>query len=102
LFQSQEEQIHYLELRIQELINLIKIQKQKIIDDFLNILPEKELIQQLIASYLELKKTEKQKLPTRKLERKINSTKDELEEKLGEEFLDKLQPVLTDCEQLVS
>ncbi|CAG8626982.1 830_t:CDS:2 [Racocetra persica] len=99
-FEEQETEIKYLELRIQELTNLIKNQKQKIINDFLNVLPEKGLIQQLITTYLELKKTEKQKLPSRKLEKECNKFKDELEDRLGEEFVEKMQFILSDCEEL--
>jgi hypothetical protein len=64
-------------------------------------LPEKELIQQLITTYLEFKKAEKQKLPSRKLESECNKIKDELEDKLGEELVNKIQFILSDCEDLV-
>ena len=101
-FAEQETKINYLETRVQELTNLIKIQKEKIIQDFLNILPEKELVQQLITTYLEFKKVEKQRLSSRKLERECNRIKDDLEEKLGEEFVEKIQFILTDCEMLVN
>ncbi|CAJ0844786.1 3782_t:CDS:2 [Entrophospora sp. SA101] len=94
LFAEKEQQINYLELRVQELTNLIKTQKQKIIQDFLNILPEKELIQQLITTYLEFKKAEKQKLPSLKLKKQNQRIEDELIEKLGEEFVENLQPIL--------
>ncbi|CAJ0837041.1 20397_t:CDS:2 [Entrophospora sp. SA101] len=93
-FQEQEKQINYLELRVQELTQLIKQQKQKIIQDFLNVLPEKELIQQLITTCLEFKKAEKQKLPSRKLKKECQRIEDELEEKLGEEFVEKIQFIL--------
>ncbi|CAJ0885547.1 6556_t:CDS:10 [Entrophospora sp. SA101] len=99
-FQEQEKQINYLELRVQELTQLIKQQKQKIIQDFLNVLPEKELIQQLITTCLEFKKAEKQKLPSRKLKKECQRIEDELEEKLGEEFVEKIQFILSDCERL--
>jgi len=101
LFEEQETKINYLELRVQELTNLIKTQKQKIIQDFLNVLPEKELVQQLITTYLEFKKAEKQGSLSRKLKKECNKIEDRLEEKLGEDFVDKLQPILSDCEKLV-
>lgn len=101
LFAEKEQEINYLEIRVQELTQLIKNQKEKIIQDFLNVLPEKELIQQLITTYLEFKKAEKQGKPSRKLERECNKIKDKLEDKLGEEFVEKMQLILSDCEELV-
>ncbi|WNE40674.1 MAG: hypothetical protein mread185_000131 [Mycoplasmataceae bacterium] len=103
LFQEKEVQINYLEIRIQELVNLIKNQKQKIIDDFLNVLPEKDLIQQLITSYLEFKKADKQNLDNSlDLEDEYNDIKKELRKKLGNEFVRKIQHILSDCESLVN
>ncbi|CAJ0912271.1 9070_t:CDS:2 [Entrophospora sp. SA101] len=99
LFEEQETKINYLELRVQELTNLIKTQKQKIIQDFLNVLPEKELIQQLITTYLEFKKAEKQGSPSRKLKKECNKIEDVLEERQGEDFVDKLQPILKEQKQ---
>jgi hypothetical protein len=99
---SEAKEINYLETRVQELTQLIKSQKQKMIQDFLNVLPERELIQQLIATYLELKKAENQNLPSRKLKKECQIIEDKLEEKLGEEFVEKMQPILNDCEKIVS
>ena len=101
-FQDQEIKINYLEFRVQELTNLIKKQKKKIVQTFLQLFPEKDLLQELIINYLELTKLRKQKLPSRKLEKKCNKFKDELEDKLGEEFIEKIEFILTDCEELVS
>ncbi|WNE40080.1 MAG: Serine/threonine-protein kinase PknD [Mycoplasmataceae bacterium] len=100
-FTEQEKEINYLENRISELVNLIKSQKQRIIEDFLDILSEKELIQELITNHLELKKGESKKLPTRKLKKECQRIEDELEDRLGEEFVEKLQPILNDCEKIV-
>jgi len=99
--EEKTKEIFFLELRVQELINLIKTQKQKIIQDFLNVLPERDLIQQLITTYLEFKKAEKQSIPSRRLKKECNRIEDELEEKLGEEFVEKIQLILSDCENLV-
>ncbi|CAG8773694.1 23726_t:CDS:2, partial [Dentiscutata erythropus] len=90
-----------MELRIQELTNLIKNKKHKIVDDFLNILPEKKLIQQLITTYLEFKKAEKQRIPSRKLKKEFQKIEYELEDKLGEGFMENIQLILKDCEELV-
>lgn len=101
-FKRQEQEINYLEKRIQELINLIKNQKQKIIDDFLNVLPEKDLIQQLITTYLEFKKAEsKNSDNSLDLEDEYLEVKKELRKKLGTEFTKKLQPILSDCEKII-
>jgi Leucine-rich repeat (LRR) protein len=102
LFQEKEQEIIYLETRIRELANLIKTQKQKIINDFLNILSERELIQQLITTYLEFKKAEKQGISSIDLEDQYLEVKKELREKQGKEFMEKLQLILKDCEELVS
>jgi len=53
LFEEQEIEIKYLETRVQELFDLIKYQKNKIMSTFLRILPERELIQSLILTHLE-------------------------------------------------
>ncbi|CAG8611757.1 12848_t:CDS:2, partial [Racocetra fulgida] len=84
-----------------KLTNLIKNQKQKIFNDFLNILPEKELVRQLIVTYLEYKKGEKNRAPSLKLKKECCKIEGELEGKLGEEFVENLQLILNDCEELV-
>lgn len=101
-FNEKEKIINYLEIHIQNLVNYIKNQKEKIIEDFLNLLPEKDLIQELITKYLEFKKAENQNLQIRKLERACNKIKDDLEDILGEDFVENLQPILTGCEKLIS
>jgi len=101
-FQAQEQQINYLELRVQELTNLIKQQKEKIVNSYLCFSSEKELLKELIKAYLELIRAKKQKLPSLKLKKQNQRIEDELIEKLGEEFVEKIQPILTDCEDLVT
>jgi len=60
LREKSEEKIDYLEARVQELINLIKDQKQKIVNAFTRLLPGKELLQKLIEVHLELTRIKKQ------------------------------------------
>lgn len=91
----------YLEFRIQELTNLIKNKKHKIVNDFFNISPEKELIQRLITTYLKFKKAEKQRISARKLKKEFRKIEDELENKIGEELMENIQLILKDCEELV-
>jgi len=108
LFSEQEQEINYLESRVQELTNLIKNQKEKIINVFLRFLPEKELIQQLIKTHLEFIRYKSQGAndsdyseKKREYERRLNTIKDELEEKLEDEQMNQIKAILNDCEELV-
>jgi len=110
-FSKQEQEISYLEKRIQELTELIKQQKEKIISIFLRLSPEKELVQQLITANLEFIRFKKQtdqpgySKKKREYERSLNTIKDELLDELpeetSEEIMDKIEAILTDCEELV-
>ena len=100
-FQAQETKINYLEIRIQELTNLIKSQKEKIINAFLRLFPEKDLLQELIIIHLEYTKTKKQELPSIKLRKQRNKLQEELEEKVSEGLAEKIELILNDCEKLV-
>jgi len=81
LFTDQEKKIEYLETRIAELTNLIKTQKEKIINTFLNLFAEKELLQKLITIHLEFTKAKKQNLSTtRKYRKEFNMLYEKLEE----------------------
>jgi len=106
LFQEQEEDIKYLEKRVQELTNLIKQKKEKIINIFTRLLPEKEkeinLIQNLVITHLEFTKAKKQKTPFIKLRGQRNKLREELEELLGDSFLEEIELALDDCEELVT
>ncbi|RHZ36200.1 hypothetical protein [endosymbiont GvMRE of Glomus versiforme] len=100
--QNQEQKIRDLENRVQELTNSIKMQKEKIIDAFLNFFPEKDLLQELIKTHLEFSKAKKQNLPaTRKLRKEFNQLYEELEEKWDEEPMKRVEIVLGDCEKLI-
>ena len=101
-FAEQQKEINYLELRVNELTNLIKNQKEKIISTFLQLLPEKELVQQLITAHLKFKKAKKQGNFSLKLKKECQRIENELEDKLGEEFVEKIQPLLDDCEELIT
>ena len=110
-FTEQEKEISYLEQRIQELTNLIRSQKEKIISTFLRVFPEKELVQQLITANLDFIRFKKQTEQTgygkkkRDYEKQLNFFKDQIWDKLpeetNEEVMDKIEAILTDCEDLV-
>ncbi|CAI2177391.1 3979_t:CDS:2 [Funneliformis geosporum] len=102
-FRAKEEEISRLELRLQGLVEASKIQKEKIINSLLQVFPEKRLLQELIGTHLEFTKAKKQKLPSRKLEKECQRIKNELEERLNddEELMEKVETILTDCEELV-
>jgi len=111
-FKNKKKEINYLELRINELTNLIKNQKTKIISTFLRLLPEKELVQKLITTHLEFIGFKKQAIDSEdygeekwEYEQQIGKLKYELRTKLPNETkkdtMNKLEAILTDCEKLV-
>jgi len=107
-FISQEQQINYLETRVQELTNLIKTQKEKIIGTFLRLLPEKELVQQLIMAHFEFIRFKKQAMDAEGYEEKMEeyeekcwSLKKELRKKIDKETMNEVRRILVDCEELV-
>jgi hypothetical protein len=100
-FKDKEARINYLESRVQELTDLSEKQKEKIIDAFSHLFSEKELLQELITVYLEYIKTKKQGIPSRQLKKECQRIEDELEEKLGEEAMIKIETILNDCENLL-
>jgi hypothetical protein len=109
LFDEQEEEIKYLEARIKELIDLIKQQKNKIMSVFLRLFPEKDLLQELIATHLESTRFKLKEMESPDYGRKCREYKkthqkieDELESKVDEETMNEIQRILTDCEELVN
>lgn len=103
-FEEQEKKINYLEIRIQELINLIKIQRQKIVQSFVNLLPEKELIQELITLHLEIAKLRKKDIPTSDYREKSQRYKKiyrQLEDDY-EKIMEGIKIILDDCTELVN
>jgi len=104
-FQDQETKINYLEQRIQELTNLIKQRKEKIVGIFKRLLPDKEkelnLIQNLVIAHLEYTKVKKQSLPSVPLCRQRDKIRDELEVILGGSLEEEIESSLADCEELV-
>ncbi|CAG8460961.1 16956_t:CDS:2 [Gigaspora margarita] len=105
LFTEQAENIKYLEIRVQELTKLIKIQKRKLFDVFTRLLPEKkeelELMKNLIIVHLEYVKISKKRLLSVQLRRQRDKIRDELENKLGDDLVEEIQRVLDDCEELL-
>ncbi|CAG8645009.1 7943_t:CDS:1, partial [Paraglomus occultum] len=106
LFTEQQENIRYLELRVQELTNLIRQKKEKIVDIFTRLLPEKEqeirLIQSLVIAHLKYTKAKKQKLSSIiNLRKQRDKLREELEELLGDSLLKEIEFALDDCEELV-
>jgi len=111
-FSKQEQEISYLEKRIKELTELIKQQKEKIINIFLRLSPEKKLVQQLIMTYLEFIRFKKQAIGSEDYEEKCDEYIDKTQEikrqlrsRLSKEIvkdtMNNIQAILTDCEELV-
>jgi hypothetical protein len=108
-FKEKEAKINYLESRTQELIDLSKQQKEKIVNAYLTHLgSEKESVEKLIKSYLEFTKFKKKETSDSDYRKKVKEYKkiyegieEELENKLGEETMNGVQRILTDCEKLV-
>jgi len=108
IFTNQKREIDHLQVRINELISLSKQQGKKIINTLSQLLPEKELLGELIKTHLEFIRYKnkgsndqgygKQK---RKYEREISNIKDKLEDKLAEEQMDNVENILNDFEKLV-
>ncbi|CAG8602202.1 17909_t:CDS:2, partial [Cetraspora pellucida] len=92
-------------MRIQELVNLIEVQKAKLFDIFTRLFPKQkkvlELLKNLIIVHLEYIEASKQKLPSVKLRRQRDRLRDELENKLGDDLVEEIQSVLDDCEEIV-
>jgi len=99
---KREEEIEFLQKNIQELNSLIEKQKKKIIDAYLNFFTEKDLLRELIATYLEYKKVQKQRLPSVKLKRQYDDLFNDLTEKVGERMMEDVQLILNDCEELAT
>jgi len=110
-FQEKEKKINYLTLRSQELVEVSKEQKNKIISTFSRLLPEKELVQKLITTHFEFTRFKKQAIDSEDYEEKydeytsaIQETKKQLRSKLSKEIvkdtMNKIQGILTDCEKL--
>ena len=100
-FAEQQKQINYLELRVNELTILIKTQKDKIINTFWRLFPEKELVQQLIMAHFEFKRIEKQEKPSRQYRNKFNKLYYQLEAKIDEKTMNEIDVILKNCEKLI-
>jgi hypothetical protein len=114
LFAEKEQRINYLELRVQELTNLIKTQKEKIINAFLRLFPERDLLQELITVHLEFIRFKEQAQNSdssdydekcEEYEDKEREIKKQLRTKLPKETKEKtmsdIRRILVDCENLV-
>jgi hypothetical protein len=108
-FEEKEARIYYLESRTQELIDLSKQQKDKIINAYLTHFgKEKELAKNLVEEYLEFIKFKKQEINSldydercEDYEDKFKNIKKQLRTVLNKEAMNGVQRVLTDCEKLV-
>jgi hypothetical protein len=107
-FAQQKDTIDYLQARINELLALNQQKSERIFQALSHLLPEKELLRELIQTHLALVKYEqlgnedvnysKQKC---KYEREIGNIKDELKNKLSEEQMNDLENILNDFRNLV-
>jgi hypothetical protein len=91
-----------LEKQIEESNFLIKQQKQKIINNHYQFFTkeEKEDLQELIKVHRIYEETKKFKEESNKLFKQFLALRQKLETKLGEEFIEAVQSVLTDLEEL--
>lgn len=109
IFVEQEKEIKYLEIRVQELIELIEQQKNKIMSSFLRLFPEKNLLQELIKTHLEFIRFKEQHIDSPDYDEKIEEYEDkrrdiknQLRTKLNnKETMNNIQAILTDCEELM-
>ncbi|CAG8477145.1 15729_t:CDS:2 [Cetraspora pellucida] len=110
IFEEKEKEINNLELRIQELTNLIKQQKEKIVNAYLCFASEneREQLKKLVKLHLEYTNYKKRETNApdygkkcRKHARECLDIQDELCDELGEEIINATQRILTDCEKLV-
>ena len=101
IISKKEEKISLLSFRIQELTNLIKQQKDKVVNAYLYFAEEKELLQQLITVHLEYIRAKQRKISAFKFRKQRDKIYDELEERLSEEQMEKVEFIFQDCEELV-
>jgi hypothetical protein len=109
LFEEKEKQINLLELQIQELTNLIKKQKERIVNAYLYFPPEKELLQELIKTYLKFTKLKSKKIypnehdnQYEEYEEKYRNIKKKLRKKLNKEEKNEMERILSYCEELAT
>ncbi|CAH1761629.1 9935_t:CDS:10 [Entrophospora sp. SA101] len=105
----QEKQINYLEIRVQELVNLIKNQKEKIALAYTHFCSEKETLQKLIKLNLEFTQFKERETnspnydeKSEEYEEQINELKKQLRSKLTKENMNEVRLIIKDCEELVS
>jgi len=103
ILQEENSKIKSLEDEVLRLATLIKDRKERVVKAYLHSFAEsqKELLHQLINAHLKYNKAKKQNLPSVKLKKDKERTYNELEEKIGEEQMEKVEKVLTDCEDLI-
>jgi hypothetical protein len=107
-FKNKEEKVNYLEQRVWELTDLNKQQKEKIINAFLRLSPEKDLLQKLIKTHLEFTEFKKKEANSSDYEERCDGYEDnyrnvkkQLRTKLDKETMNSVQRMLDDCEKLV-
>lgn len=102
IIKNKNKRISYLEEKIEELSNLIKKQKEKIIDAYLYFAPEKILLRELISIHIEFSKTKREQSPVGKIREQFNEVHTVLKDKIKEEEIEKVEIILTDCEDMVN
>ena len=103
ILQEENTKIKSLEDEVQRLFTLIKDKKDRVIRAYLYSFTENEqmLLHELITTHLEYSKAKKQNLPSVKLKKDKEKFYNELEEKIGEEQMEKVEFILNDCEDLI-
>ncbi|CAG8657614.1 7843_t:CDS:1, partial [Scutellospora calospora] len=93
----------FLDIQIQELTNLIKKLKEKIVNAYIYFAPEKELLQKLIIAHLEFTKAKKQGVDSIiKYRKQFNKLYEEIEIRLNSKLIQDVEIILNDCEEVVT
>lgn len=101
--QPKSDNIEYLQQIIQELTNLIRRQKGKIVQAYTFFCSEKDLLRDLINAQLDFSQTKEQRLENaRDYRKRFYKLYEDLESKLSEEEMKEVEMILQDCEELVS
>lgn len=101
IIKAKNKRIVYLEEKIVELNKRIGELTVKTIHAYSYLFLERELLQNLISAHLEFNKARLKQSPVIKLRKHKESIYNELEKKLDEETMEKVEIVLADCEELV-
>lgn len=92
----------YSDETIEKLFIVVENQKNKIFEDYHSFSIEKELLRELIISHVEYSTANQQGLSCVKLRKEKQKLCDELEKKLGEDMMEKVEKIFYNCDKLVN